>query len=137
MCRVFKLEILESPEVLESLLKDEKDVRKRERLQFLYWHKTGQAKTRQALGGLLNRSQFTLGQWANIYRTKGLRGLLYLNYRGGNLAPSIPVAIQWQLKEQLNVEMPITDEVYKVLFKNKSPKKALNDLMTRELKDEV
>ena len=40
MCRVFKLEILESPEVLESLLKDEKDVRKRERLQFLYWHKT-------------------------------------------------------------------------------------------------
>ena len=36
MCRVFKLEILESPETLESLLKEEKDIRKRERLQFLY-----------------------------------------------------------------------------------------------------
>ena len=75
MCRVFKLEILELPEALESLLKEEKDVRKRERLQFLYWYKTGQAKTRQALGALLNRSQFTLGQWANTYRTKGLQGI--------------------------------------------------------------
>ncbi|HOD53687.1 MAG TPA: NAD(P)H-dependent glycerol-3-phosphate dehydrogenase [Candidatus Cloacimonadota bacterium] len=43
----------------------------------------------------------------------------------------------WELKEKLHVEMPITDEVYKVLFENKSPKEALTDLMTRELKDEV
>jgi hypothetical protein len=27
--------------------------------------------------------------------------LLHLKYRGGNLAPSIPVEIQWRLKEQL------------------------------------
>ena len=101
MCRVFKLEILESPETLKSLLKEEKDIRKRERLQFLYWYKIGQAKTREALGTLLNRSQFAIGQWADTYRTKGLQGLLHLNYRGGNLAPSIPVEIQWQLKEQL------------------------------------
>jgi len=58
MCRVFKFEVLESLETLETLLKQEKDVRKRERLQFLYWYKTGQAKTRQALGKLVNRSQF-------------------------------------------------------------------------------
>ena len=32
---------------------------------------------------------------------KGLAGLLNLNYRGGNLAPSIPVEIQWQIKEKL------------------------------------
>ena len=50
MCRVFKFEVIESPETLETLLKQEKDVRKRERLQFLYWYKTGQAKTRQTLG---------------------------------------------------------------------------------------
>jgi transposase len=101
MCRVFKFEVIESPETLETLLKQEKDVRKRERLQFLYWHKTGQAKTRQALGKLLNRSQFAIGQWIDIYRTRGLQGLLHLNYRGGNLALPIPVEIQWQLKEQL------------------------------------
>jgi len=101
MCRVFKLEVLESPEVLESLLKDEKDIRKRERLQFLYWHKTGQAKSRQALGQLLNRSQFAIGQWVNIYRREGLHSLLHLNYQGGSLAPSIPLEIQAQLKEKL------------------------------------
>src|SRR5512135_2603854 len=101
MCRVFKLEVLESPETLELLLKQEKDVRRRERLQFLYGYKTGQAKTRQALGKLLNRSQFALGQWIAIYRHRGLNGLLQLNYRGGNLAPSIPMEIQCQLKEKL------------------------------------
>jgi len=42
----------------------------------------------------------------------------------------------WELKEKLNVSMPITDEIYKVLFFNKPPKQALTDLMTRELKDE-
>ena len=33
MCRVFDLEVSESPEELEEMLKSEKDVRKRERLQ--------------------------------------------------------------------------------------------------------
>lgn len=42
----------------------------------------------------------------------------------------------YQLKNQMNVFMPITDEIYNVLFNNKSPKNALIDLMTRELKDE-
>jgi putative transposase len=101
MCRVFKIEVLESQEELEILLKQEKEVRKRERLQFLYWYKTGQAITRKGLGKLLNRSSFAIGQWIDLYRSKGLQGLLHLNYRGGNLAPSIPLEIQWQLKEKL------------------------------------
>jgi transposase len=101
MCRVFNLEVKETQEELEALLKQEKNVRKRERLQFLYWYKTGQATTRQALGKLLHRSQVAIGQWADTYRTRGLPGLLHLKYRGGNLAPSIPVEIQWRLKEQL------------------------------------
>jgi len=50
---------------------------------------------------LLNRSQFAIGQWIDLYRRRGLDGLLHLNYRGGNLAPSIPVEIQCQLKEKL------------------------------------
>ena len=101
MSRVFKLEVLESPETLADLLKQEKNVRRRERLQFLYWYKTGQAKTRQALGKLLNRSQFAIGHWIDTDRRRGLTGLLHLNYRGGNLAPSIPADIQCQLKEKL------------------------------------
>ena len=35
-----------------------------------------------------------------------------------------------------NVPMPISEEVYKVLYKNKNPLKAVNDLMAREVKEE-
>jgi glycerol-3-phosphate dehydrogenase (NAD(P)+) len=35
------------------------------------------------------------------------------------------------------VEMPITKEVYKVLFENKAPGEAVWELMGRELKPEV
>jgi len=42
-----------------------------------------------------------------------------------------------ELSERYKVEMPITNEVYKVLFKDKSPQEAVTDLMTRSLKEEV
>lgn len=35
-----------------------------------------------------------------------------------------------------NVEMPICDQVYKILYQQKNPKRALQDLMGRELKQE-
>lgn len=41
-----------------------------------------------------------------------------------------------QLAEQVEVEMPISKEVYRVLFENKSPHQAVTDLMTREPKEE-
>jgi glycerol-3-phosphate dehydrogenase len=37
---------------------------------------------------------------------------------------------------QYKVEMPITEAVYDVIFKNKSVQSAINDLMTRQLKPE-
>jgi glycerol-3-phosphate dehydrogenase (NAD(P)+) len=37
---------------------------------------------------------------------------------------------------QLSIDMPITTEVYKVLYADKDPKVAVSDLMTRELKSE-
>ncbi|MFH1504039.1 MAG: NAD(P)H-dependent glycerol-3-phosphate dehydrogenase [Candidatus Omnitrophota bacterium] len=40
------------------------------------------------------------------------------------------------LSKKLNIDMPITREVYNVLYKDKSPKKAVADLMTRPLKAE-
>lgn len=41
------------------------------------------------------------------------------------------------LSKKYNVEMPITEEIYKVLYENKDPKKAVHDLMTRSPKNEV
>lgn len=42
---------------------------------------------------------------------------------------------QWSRRN--NVEMPITDAVYKVLFENMDPRDAVNELMTRNAKDEI
>lgn len=40
------------------------------------------------------------------------------------------------LSEKYNIPMPITEQVYAVLYRNKNPLKAVNDLMTRERKEE-
>ena len=44
-------------------------------------------------------------------------------------------AYQLSLKHQ--VEMPITQQVYQVLFENKKPAEAINELMTRDPKSEI
>lgn len=41
-----------------------------------------------------------------------------------------------RLSKKLHVETPIATEVYQILYKNKPPKKAVTDLMTRKLKSE-
>jgi glycerol-3-phosphate dehydrogenase (NAD(P)+) len=42
-----------------------------------------------------------------------------------------------RLAEKYQVEMPITQKVYDVLFNHKPPADAVNELMTRELKSEL
>lgn len=42
----------------------------------------------------------------------------------------------FELAAKYNVEMPISTQVYKIIYENKSPKDALKDLMRRELKFE-
>lgn len=41
-----------------------------------------------------------------------------------------------QLAEREKVEMPISEQIYHVLYKNKDPRAALQDLMSRKLKEE-
>ncbi len=43
----------------------------------------------------------------------------------------------YRLSKKFNVSMPITNEIYSVLYNSKSPFKAVNDLMTRERKSEL
>jgi glycerol-3-phosphate dehydrogenase (NAD(P)+) len=42
----------------------------------------------------------------------------------------------YQLAKKYDIEMPITAEVYKALFEDKSPREAVKDLMLRQLKPE-
>lgn len=43
----------------------------------------------------------------------------------------------YELSKTLNVEMPITEKIYEVLYKNKMPREAVGELMTRALKAEA
>lgn len=43
----------------------------------------------------------------------------------------------YELKEELNIEMPITHVLYEVLFQGKDPKAAVEELMSRDKKSEV
>ena len=43
----------------------------------------------------------------------------------------------WELAVRFDVEMPITDQIYQVLFNGKSPAEAVADLMGRSLKAEI
>ena len=40
------------------------------------------------------------------------------------------------LRQKVGIEMPITEQVYAILYKDKEPAQAVLDLMTRDLKDE-
>jgi glycerol-3-phosphate dehydrogenase (NAD(P)+) len=53
------------------------------------------------------------------------------------VAEGVPTAkCAYSLALKYKVDMPITEEVYAVLYKNKSPLKAVRDLMTRQKKEE-
>jgi len=53
------------------------------------------------------------------------------------VAEGVPTAHSaYELAKKSGVEMPIVNEVYKVLFKQKKPRDAIEDLMSRELKAE-
>jgi glycerol-3-phosphate dehydrogenase (NAD(P)+) len=52
----------------------------------------------------------------------------------GHVAEGVKTAKSaYELGRQLNVDMPITSEVYKVLYEGKSPRQAVVDLMNRAL----
>lgn len=44
--------------------------------------------------------------------------------------------VLYHLKNEMNIDMPIIDELYKVLYENKKPSNSAKDLMLRDLKSE-
>ena len=93
--------IVESKEHLADLLYNENDKRRRERLQFLYWHKTGLATTRSQLAALLCKSLPTITAWAKRYESLGLDGFLGMDYKGGGHLRVIPRAVVAELNARL------------------------------------
>jgi len=70
----------------------------------------------------------------NIGKGKSLR---YIITHMQMVAEGVPTTKSaYLLSKKLKVDMPITEQVYFVLYKNKSPLEAVRDLMTREKKEE-
>lgn len=54
-----------------------------------------------------------------------------------SVAEGVPTSRSvYECAQRMNIEMPLATEVYRVLFENKSPAEATNDLMLRPQKDE-
>ncbi len=96
MARYLKLEITETAEYLEKSLKNAKSVSQKERLQMLWWLKTGQVRQHHQLSQLLGRSPASITRWLQQYRQGGLAKLLEVK-----TAPGAQKKIQGEALEKL------------------------------------
>jgi hypothetical protein len=63
MSGILKIDITESEATLKTLVQQQSSARHQERLQALYWLKSGQVSTRLELSSLLGRGESTLYRW--------------------------------------------------------------------------
>lgn len=96
MARRLKLEIRETAAYLEKSLKQAKSGTCKERLQMLWWLKTGQVNEHQELSRRLGRGHSTITRWLHRYRTGGLSQLLEVK-----TAPGAEPKIQGEALEKL------------------------------------
>ena len=102
MSRLLQVEIQESAEQLKEMMNEQSRAKFRERLQILYWIKTGIFSSLQPLADHLGRSKSVVVKWLKIYRTQGLAGLLQWNYHGGRrskISEAVLSAIQSRLDD--------------------------------------
>jgi transposase len=100
MANQFKVEIAESLDILRQRLKTQTTAQGKERLQMLYWLKSGQLKTRQELASRLDRAESTIYRWLQNYHQQGLEGLLEVKTPPGK-TPQIRGSVLERLKQQL------------------------------------
>lgn len=76
MARRLVLAIAKSAEYLEKSFKQAKSGAHKERLQMLWWLKTGQVSEHQQLSERLGRAPTSITRWLQKYRQGGLAELL-------------------------------------------------------------
>ena len=84
MSRPFKIEIDESEEELRKSLQRVRDGVQKEKLQMLWWLKSGQVTQQQEIGQRLGRDNSTVTRWLQKYRRGGLMELLQIHKAPGN-----------------------------------------------------
>jgi transposase len=85
MSRSLKITIEESAEFLEKQLKNTRTASLKERIQVLWWLKTGQVQEHQELAHRLGRDKSTITRWLQKYRRGGLSELLLVKKAPGQV----------------------------------------------------
>lgn len=84
MGRPFIIEITESEANLKKRLQQAREAIHKEKLQMLWWLKSGQVTQQQEIGRRLGRDKSTVTLWLQKYRRGGLVELLQINKAPGN-----------------------------------------------------
>lgn len=83
MSRPFKIEIIESEEELKKRLQTASLGSQKEKLQMLWWLKSGQLKEQQEIGFRLGTDTSTVTRWLQKYSSGGLSSLLEIKKAPG------------------------------------------------------
>ena len=103
MSGIIKIEILESAEEIRQLLKQAEHQEVRDRVQTLYWLKTQQVESINALATLLGKHRTTVSRWLSKYRTGGIESLLKLGKSSGRprkMSPEVEEKLLRELEEE-------------------------------------
>ncbi len=98
---VAQIEITESVEELKELLGQQRQGRRKERVQALYWLKSEQVSDLPTVAQLLGRHLATVYRWMERYRAGGLARLLELDYVHRGRPSVLPEAARAALKARL------------------------------------
>ena len=102
MGRPFVIEIQESEAELKKRLQHARQSSQTEKLQMLWWIKSGQVTQHQEVAQRLARDPSTITRWLQRYRTEGLEALLRINTAPGtppSLSPEVISALQAALEQ--------------------------------------
>jgi putative transposase len=102
MSGVLKIEIAESLDKLKELLSQQKTGKTKERLQILYWLKSGQSQSVDELASLSGHHRTTVSRWLSLYRSGGLATLLNIKKSPGRrrkLSREVEIRLVSELSE--------------------------------------
>jgi transposase len=97
---VVRIEIVETPEALKDLMRQEKDAVRQEKLLVLYWLKTKMVDSVLSAAVRLGKHRTTIQRWLSSYRTRGIAELLSQKPRSGR-----PRIMKAEIVEKLEKEL--------------------------------
>lgn len=100
MSGVIKIDITESLAELKELLSAQKSGKTKERLQVLYWLKSGLSQSVDELATRVGHHRTTVSRWLSLYRTGGINKLLNIKKSTGR-KPMLDQEIEKCLVEEL------------------------------------